>query len=114
MSSGVSISPAARIGRGRRAERGPNGLRRLADSDLLVRISRRDLGAFEVLYDRHIEAAWKVAVAYSDDVPAAERAVEAAFVGLWREPDPGARASLPARLLAGVAREARARPEVGR
>ena len=83
-----------------------NGLRQLADSDLLVLISRCDLRALEVIYDRHIEAAWSVALAYSDDVPAAERAVEAAFLHLWRQPEPGVRASLVARLLSNVKREA--------
>ncbi len=86
-----------------------NGLRQLADSDLLVLISRRDLRALEVIYDRHIEAAWSVALRYSDDVPLAERAVEAAFLCLWRQPEPGARASLAARLLSSVTREACAR-----
>ena len=83
-----------------------NGLGQLADYDLLVVISRRDLRALEVIYDGHIEAAWRVALTYSDDVPAAERAVEAAFLHLWRQPEPGARASLVARLLASVKREA--------
>ncbi len=86
-----------------------NGLRQLADSDLLVLISRCDLRALEVIYDRHIEAAWRVALTYSDDVPVAERAVEAAFLRLWRQPEPGARASVAARLLSSVTREIRAR-----
>lgn len=83
-----------------------DGLRQLADCDLLVLISRRDLRALDVIYDRHIETAWRVALVYSDDVPAAERAVEAAFLRLWRQPEPGARASLAARLLSSVKREA--------
>ena len=89
-------------------ESNANGLRQLADADLLVLISRRDLRALEVIYDRHIEVAWRVALTYSGDVPLAERAVAAAFLGLWRQPDPGARASLIVRLLSGVTREARA------
>ena len=87
-----------------------NGLRHLADSDLLVLISRCDLRALEVIYDRHVEAAWRVALVYSDDVPAAERAVEAAFLRLWRQPEPGARTSLAARLLFSVTRQARGLP----
>ncbi len=83
-----------------------DGLRQLADADLLLLISRRALHALEVIYDRHIQAAWRVALTYSDDVPAAERAVEAAFLHLWRKPEPGARASLAARLLSSVKREA--------
>ena len=86
-----------------------DGLSELADSDLLVLISRRDLRALEVIYDRHIEAAWRVALTYSNDVPVAERAVETAFLRLWRRPEPGARASLGARLLSSVKSEARAR-----
>ncbi len=104
--------PAEKVESAHRAtatEPNANGLRQLADSDLLVLISRRDLRALEVIYDRHIEAAWKVALTYSDDMPVAERAVEAAFLRLWRQPEPGARASLGARLLSSVRREARAR-----
>ncbi len=83
-----------------------DGLRQLADADLLLLISRRALHALEVIYDRHIQAAWRVALTYSDDVPAAERAVAAAFLHLWRQPEPGARSSLAARLLSSVKREA--------
>ena len=104
--------PAEKVERAHRAtaiESNANGLRQLADSDLLVLISRRDLRALEVIYDRHIEAAWRVALAYSDDVPVAERAVEAAFLRLWRQPEPEPGASLAARLLSSVRREARAR-----
>jgi len=85
-----------------------DGRHQLTDSDLLVLISQRDLGALEVIYDRHIEAAWRVALTYSNEVPAAERAVAATFLQLWRQPEPGARASLAARLLSSVTREARA------
>ena len=102
--------PAEKVESAHRAtaiEPNANGLRQLADSDLLVLISRRDLGALEVIYDRHIEAAWRVALTFSDDVPVAERAVEAAFLRLWRQPEPGARASLAARLLSSVRHEAR-------
>ena len=90
-------------------ERNPTSaedLRQLTDSDLLLLISRHALHALEAIYDRHIEAAWRVALTFSDDVPAAERAVEAAFLRLWRQPEPAARASLAARLLSSVQREA--------
>jgi len=82
------------------------GLSRLADSDLLRLISRRTPQALEVVYDRYIDAAWTVALAYSDGVAAAERAVAAAFLHLWREPEPAAHASLAARLLSSVKYEA--------
>ena len=83
-------------------------LGRLADSELLLLLSRRDLRALEVIYDRHIDVAWRVALVYAGDVPAAERAVEAAFLRLWRQPKPRARATLAARLLRTVRCEARA------
>lgn len=101
--------PTEKVERANRAtatESSANGSRQLADSELLAMVSKRDLGALEVIYDRHIEAAWRVALTYSDDVPAAERAVEATFRRLWRHPEPGARASLGARLLSSVKREA--------
>lgn len=79
---------------------------RLADSELLVLLARRDLRALEVIYDRHIEAAWRVALAYAADVPAAERAVAAAFLRLWRQPEPGTRTTLAAQLLPTVRRQA--------
>ena len=92
-----------------RIESAPNsaaGLCQLADSDLLVLISQRALHAFEVIYDRHIEAAWRVALVYAADVPAAERAVAAAFLHVWRHPVPGTRQSFAARLLLSVKCEA--------
>ncbi len=82
------------------------GLSHLADSDLLVLISHHALHAFEVIYDRYIEAAWKVALVYTADVPAAERTVAAAFLNVWRHPEPFASPSFAARLLASVKREA--------
>ena len=82
------------------------GLRHLADFDLLVLTSQRALHAFEVIYDRHIEAAWRVALVYTADVPAAERAVAAAFLHVWRHPEPESRPSFAARLLSRVKREA--------
>lgn len=81
-------------------------LRALPDSDLLALIQRGDLEALEVTYDRHIEAVWSVALAFSESTAAAERAVFAAFARLWQEPAFGDRSSLAARLLASVWREA--------
>lgn len=81
--------------------------RGFSDSDLLALISRGDLDAFGVIYDRHIEAAWKIALHYSANTAAAEQAVSAVFLRLWRNPEVNDQTSLPARLLASVAREAR-------
>jgi len=83
-----------------------NDVTSLPDSDLLRLISRGDLSAFETVYDRHIDAAWKVALAFSRDAAAAEQAVSAVFLRLWQTPEPGIDASLGARLLSSVRREA--------
>lgn len=110
--SAVAVIEPRRLERPRpalRIESAPNsaaGLCQLADSDLLVLISQRALRAFEVIYDRHIEAAWRVALVYAADVPGAERAVAAAFLHVWRHPEPGARPSFAARLLSSVKRQA--------
>ena len=81
-------------------------LRHLPDADLLALISRGDLHALEVVYDRHIGRVWRVALEHFGDVTAAEAAVSKAFLGVWRRPRPGHRAVLPARLLSSVRREA--------
>lgn len=78
----------------------------LPDSDLLALIRLGDVEALEVTYDRHIDAAWSVALAFSESPAAAERAVFAAFARLWREPDLADRPSLTASLLANVWRGA--------
>lgn len=86
----------------------PRLLQALSDADLIVLVSRGDLDAFAVLYDRHVGAVWRVALHYADDLAAAQEAVAAAFLRLWREPETTDQASLAARLRAGAAREARA------
>ena len=81
--------------------------RRLSDSALLSRIARGDLQAFEVLYDRHIDVVWSLALRRSGDLRFAEQAVAEAFLGIWRSPEPGHRFSLAARVLARIERECR-------
>ena len=87
-------------------EAASNDVTSLPDSDLLRLMARGDLYAFETVYDRHIDAAWKVALAFSRDAAAAEQAISTVFLRLWRAPDPAGDASLPARLLSNVRREA--------
>lgn len=77
-----------------------------SDSDLLLLVLRGDADALGVIYDRHVGAAWKLALALSGSVAVAERAVSAAFMRLWREPAPDDRTPLSARILADVWREA--------
>ena len=86
----------------------------LADSDLLALVARGDHDALGVIYDRQIPAVWKVALHFSASRAAAEQAVAEAFLRLWRRPRADDPASLAARLLASVAREARKqRPVTG-
>lgn len=81
-------------------------LRGLTDSDLLALMRSGDVDALGVIYDRHVQAVWKVALSLAESPKAAEQAVLAAFIRLWREPVPGERASLPTRLLSSVWLEA--------
>ena len=85
----------------------PHLLRALTDVDLVALVSLGDLDAFGALYDRHAQPTWRVALHYSDDLAAAEQAVAAVFLDLWREPETTIQASLSAWLSSGVAREAR-------
>lgn len=85
------------------------GLGALADSDLLALVSRGDHEALGVIYDRQIHAVWRVALHFSESREAAEQAVSAVFLRLWRRPRADDGTSLSARLLASVACEARAR-----
>ncbi len=85
---------------------GSVALSRLPDRDLLYLLARGDLHALEAIYDRHIDAAWTMALNLSETAAAAEQAVAAAFLRVWRQPEPGGHASLTARLLSSVRREA--------
>ena len=85
-------------------------LPRLTDSDLLFLVSRGELDALGVIYDRHVDAAWTAALKLSNDVTTAERAVSEAFLRLWRTPEPAEQVSLSARLLSTVWREASGAP----
>lgn len=79
----------------------------LGDSDLLALLSRGDHEALGAIYDRHINALWKVALHYSATFAAAEDAVTAAFLRLFRRPISGDSSSLSASLRATVTRESR-------
>ncbi len=78
------------------------------DQELLRRIAAGDVRALEATYDRHIDAVWRVAIAFAPDEPGATDAVMTAFLELWRRPAPTAGGlGLKARLLTSVRRAVR-------
>ena len=58
----------------------------LRDEELIVRVSRRDVGAFETLYDRYGHLVYSVSLRVLGDVQAAEDVVQEVFLRLWRKP----------------------------
>lgn len=63
-----------------------------SDEELLRRVASHDVDALTALYDRHRSVAYAVALRVTRSVPAAEDAVQEAFLGLWRNRsgfDPG-------------------------
>src|ERR1700691_404295 len=62
---------------------GPD-LRRLADEDLMPLVHDGDARAFEVVFDRHADAAFSLAHRMCGRQSAAEDVVQEAFLSLWR------------------------------
>ncbi|MBV9846031.1 MAG: hypothetical protein JOZ47_13290 [Kutzneria sp.] len=63
-----------------------------SDRELVSRIARGDRDAFATLYDRYRVSSYAVARKVCADASLAERAVEKAFLSIWRDPeayDPG-------------------------
>ena len=85
-----------------------SALRTLSDPDLLVLIAFGDLDALGVVYDRHVEATWRIALHFSHDAAAAEEAVSNVFVRLWSEAEDADQTSLSAWLRSSVVLAARA------
>jgi RNA polymerase sigma-70 factor (ECF subfamily) len=56
----------------------------MADEDLMTLVVDVDAGAFEVIYDRHIGAAYSLAHRICGTGPAAEDACQDAFLAVWR------------------------------
>jgi RNA polymerase sigma-70 factor, ECF subfamily len=60
------------------------GLARIADEDLVLGIHRGDAAAFEVVFDRHSDAAFSLAYRMCGRRATAEDIVQEAFLSLWR------------------------------
>jgi RNA polymerase sigma-70 factor, ECF subfamily len=56
----------------------------LADEDLMARVQEGDARAFEVIFDRHADAAFSLAYRMCGRRVTAEDVVQEAFVSLWR------------------------------
>ncbi len=63
---------------------GEHRLRGLADEELMVRLSRGDADAFDLIYERHADAAFSLAYRISGSRAAAEEVAQDAFLALWR------------------------------
>src|ERR671917_2076212 len=59
-------------------------LRTLADEDLMQLVRRGNAPAFELLYERHSQAAFSLAYRMAGSRGVAEDVVQEAFLGIWR------------------------------
>jgi RNA polymerase sigma-70 factor (ECF subfamily) len=66
------------------ADHSPTELRDLADEDLMQLVRRGEAEAFEVVYERHSNAAFSLAYRMCGTRAAAEDVVQEAFLSLWR------------------------------
>jgi RNA polymerase sigma-70 factor (ECF subfamily) len=66
------------------ADHSPTELRDLADEDLMQLVRRGEAEAFEVVYERHCNAAFSLAYRMCGTRAAAEDVVQEAFLSLWR------------------------------
>jgi len=60
------------------------GLRQLADEDLMALVRRGEAPAFEILYERHADAAYSLAYRMCGARGVAEDVTQEAFLALWR------------------------------
>ncbi len=68
----------------RSSPRGTDELRRLADEDLMQLVARNDAAAFEVILERHADAAFSLAYRMCGRHAIAEDVTQDAFLALWR------------------------------
>src|SRR3954452_3706503 len=66
------------------SDHGVTELRDLADEDLMQLVRRGEAEAFELVYERHCNAAFSVAYRMCGSRAAAEDVVQEAFLSLWR------------------------------
>jgi RNA polymerase sigma-70 factor (ECF subfamily) len=66
------------------SDRGVTELRDLADEDLMQLVRRGEAQAFELVYERHCNAAFSLAYRMCGSRSAAEDVVQEAFLSLWR------------------------------
>ena len=64
--------------------RSAGGLRDLADEELMQLVRRGDATAFEVVYDRHADVAFSLALRMCGQRALAEDVVQEGFLALWR------------------------------
>ena len=67
-----------------RTTRSTAGLRDLADEELMQLVRRGNAAAFEVVYDRHADAAFSLAYRMCGQRALAEDVVQEGFLALWR------------------------------
>jgi RNA polymerase sigma-70 factor (ECF subfamily) len=67
-----------------RGERAAAPLRVLADEELMQLVYRGNAAAFEVIYDRHADAAFSLAYRMCGQRSMAEDVIQEAFLSLWR------------------------------
>jgi RNA polymerase sigma-70 factor (ECF subfamily) len=68
----------------RSIEPSPSALRRLADEDLMQLVRQSESLAFEIVYERHADAAFSLAYRMCGRRAIAEDVVQEAFLSLWR------------------------------
>jgi RNA polymerase sigma-70 factor (ECF subfamily) len=68
----------------RNAPRAADKLRRLADEDLMQLVARNDADAFEVILERHADAAFSLAYRMCGRHAIAEDVAQDAFLAIWR------------------------------
>jgi RNA polymerase sigma-70 factor (ECF subfamily) len=68
----------------RNAPRAADKLRRLADEDLMQLVARNDANAFEVILERHADAAFSLAYRMCGRHAIAEDVAQDAFLAIWR------------------------------
>src|SRR5271155_2452447 len=72
------------MARDRSTNRSGADLRSLADEDLMQLVSESEAAAFEIVYERHANAAFSLAYRMCGTRPLAEDVVQEAFVSMWR------------------------------